>query len=135
MMNHGFGRGSVESRLNEIITNIGGVRLGSGNLQIAIASLLLNTTITQLQLAEQQMCHTLTEALLDFLKWSTELEAWYRAYQALGNLTCTPYGQITSTQIISVDSVIDQMRDNMRTIHPNGFEKLNDLSQELIDAL
>lgn len=135
MMNHNLGRSAVEQRLPEIISKITSTKRGSSNLQIAIATFYLNITITQLKLAEQNVCHLMTSGILEFLAWSTDLEAWYRAYQALGNLTCTPFGQITSAQIISVDSVVERIRDNMSAVQSNGFEKLNDIARDLIGAL
>lgn len=92
-------------------------------------------TILQIQLADQEMCRLTTEGLLELLKWISDLEAHYRSYQSLGNLTTTPFGQITSTQIISVDIVVDKIRDFMRADLPNGFEKLNEVARDLTAAL
>lgn len=135
MMSHGWGRGIVETRLGEIITKLNRSMSGSANLQIAIATLFLNVTITQLTLADQEVCRQTTEGLLELLRWAAEPEAFYRAYQALGNLTCTPHGAITSAQIVSVDEVIDRLRDHMSSTQAPGMEKLNDLARDLTAAL
>lgn len=134
-MSHGWGRGIVEDRLAKIFNKLNQSTSGSGNLQIAIASLFLNVSATQLQVADQEVCRLTTEALLDFLRWAGDAEAFYRAYQALGNLTCTPYGAITSAQIISVDRVADRLRDHMSATQAPGMEKLNDLARQLTAAL
>lgn len=86
-------------------------------------------------MADQEICRLTTEGLLELLKWIGDLEAYYRAYQSLGNLTCTPFGQITSAQIISVDVVVDKIRDFMSSVLPNGFEKLNEIARDLTSAL
>lgn len=135
MMSHGWGRGLVEDRLGDIFNRINRSVSGSGNLQIAIASLFLNVSATQLTVADQEVCRLTTEALLDFLRWTAEAEAFYRAYQALGNLTCTPYGAITSAQIVSVDQVIERLREHMSAAQAPGMEKLTELARELTAAL
>lgn len=135
MMSHGWGRGIVEDRLGDIFDKLNQSTSGSANLQIAIASLFLNVSATQLTVADQEVCRLTTEGLLDFLRWAGEAEAFYRAYQALGNLTCTPYGAISSAQIVSVDQVIDRLRDHMSATQAPGMEKLNDLARELTAAL
>lgn len=135
MMSHGWGRGIIETRLRDIFTKLNRIMSGSANLQIAIATLYLNVTITQLEFADQEICRQATESLLEFLRWGSDLEAFYRAYQALGNLTCTQHGAITSAQIVSVDQVIDRIRDNMSATQPNGFEKINELARDLTTAL
>lgn len=81
------------------------------------------------------MCRLATEGLLELLKWITDLEAFYRSYQSLGNLTSTPFGTITSAQIISVDVVVDKIRDYMSAVLPSGFEKLNEVARDLTAAL
>lgn len=63
------------------------------------------------------------------------MEAYYRSYQSLGNLTCTTFGPVTSAQIISVDVVVDKIRDFMSAVLPNGFEKLNEVARDLTAAL
>lgn len=135
MMSHGWGRGLVEDRLADIFNQLNRSTAGSPNLQIAIASLLLNVSATQLTVADQEVCRLTSEALLDFLRWTGDAEAIYRAYQALGNLTCTPYGAITSAQIVSVDQVVDRLRDHMSSAVAPGMEKLNELARELTAAL
>lgn len=135
MMSHGWGRGVVETRLRDIIARLSRIMSGSSNLQIAIATVFLNVSITQLEFADQEICRQTTEGILEYLRWGQDLEAFYRAYQALGNLTCTPYGPITSAQIVSVDQVFERIRDNMSAVQPVGFDKMNELARDLATAL
>lgn len=109
--------------------------MNKSSLQIAIASFYLNVSVLQTELADQEICRLMTEGLLGLLKWIGDLEAFYRSYQSLGNLTCTPYGQITSAQIISVDVVVDKLRGFMSAALPNGFEKVNEIARDLTSAL
>lgn len=135
MMAHGWGRGVIESRLADIFHKLNHIRAGSGNLQIAMATLYLHSSIAQLEFADQEMCRQITEGVLDLLRWTNDLEAIYRLWQALGNLTCTPHGAITSAQIMSVDAVVDRIRDTMSAVQPVGFEKMNDIARDLTAAL
>lgn len=100
-----------------------------------MSSFFLNVTVSQIEVADQELCRLTTEGLLELLKWINDLEAHYRSYQSLGNLTSTPFGQITSAQIISVDVVVDKIRDFMSAVLPNGFEKLNEIARDLTAAL
>lgn len=135
MLSHPVGRLNVGARLADIIARMNRIMSGSANLQIAIASLYLNVSVAQLELADAEVCRQLTEALLEFLRWTHEPEAFYRAYQALGNLTCTPSGAVTSAQIVSVDEVIDRLRDHMSRVQPAGMERLNEVARDLTAAL
>lgn len=92
-------------------------------------------TISQLESADQDVCQNLTEGLLELLKWTTDLEGQYRSYQALGNLTCTDFKEITSAQIVSVDAVFEIIRGNMSANQPEGFVKLNEVARDLATAL
>lgn len=135
MLSHQDGRDRVGARLTDIVGRVNRIMSGSANLQIAIATLYLNASVTQLQLADAEVCRQLTEAVLEFLRWTHEPEAFYRAYQTLGNLTCTPSGAVTSAQIVSVDAVVDRLRDHMSCVQPAGMERLNELARDLTAAL
>ncbi|KAJ6649170.1 Phospholipase A-2-activating protein [Pseudolycoriella hygida] len=135
MLNHEVGVNLVKSRFLDIVREFCRIKQGSQNLQIAISSFYLNVTVWQIEFADREIVRLTTEGLLESLKWMTDLEALYRAYQSLGNLTCTPFGQITSAQIISVDVVVDKIRDFMSDVLPTGFEKLNEIARDLTAAL
>lgn len=103
--------------------------------KIAVSSLLLNLTIVQIGFADGAQCEQITETILDFLLWNIDLEALYRCYRGLGNLLCTPYGQTTSALVVSIDQVMDKLRENMSAPQPNGFEKINEIAREIVNAL
>lgn len=136
MMSHEVGRQRIGARLTDIVGRVNRIMSGSANLQIAIASLYLNASVAQLQpSADADVCRQLTEAVLEFLRWTHEAEAFFRAYQTLGNLTCTPSGAVTSAQIVSVDEVVERLRDHMSRVQPAGLERLNDVARDLTAAL
>lgn len=103
--------------------------------QIAITTLFLNLTVSQTSYADQTICNQIAESILDFLTWSSDLEACYRSYRALGNLLCTPYAQTIGALIVSTDIVTEKLRENMSSSLPNGFEKINEVARDIINAL
>ncbi|KAH8412043.1 hypothetical protein KR222_007523 [Zaprionus bogoriensis] len=134
-LSHQPGRQQIESQLPQIIELISGIRAGSANLQIAMATFYLNVTIAQtLAVANGEVCHVTTTGLLELLKWAKDLEAWYRGMQAIGNLTTTPCGQETIAQVVSVDHVMDQLRELTNTPHDENFTKINLVGQALLAA-
>lgn len=101
--------------------------------QIAIATLLLNLTIIQTGYADETQCQQLGETILNFLSWTSDGEATYRSYRALGNLLKTAHGSAISVHIVSTDHVMDKIRDNMNASH--GMEKLTEIARDIVEAL
>lgn len=85
MLAHGYGRGLIETCMQNILATISTTRKGSANLQIAIATLLLNLAIVQTNYADPTQCQLITESLIDFLLWNADSEALYRCYRSIGN--------------------------------------------------
>lgn len=85
MLAHGYGRGLIETCMQNILVTISTIRKGSANLQIAIATLLLNLSIVQTNYADPTQCQLITESLIDFLLWNADSEALYRCYRSIGN--------------------------------------------------
>ncbi|XP_013111115.2 phospholipase A-2-activating protein [Stomoxys calcitrans] len=134
-MKHAAGREQVDSRLAPLVEHINSIKSGSNNLQIAIATFYLNQTVTQTTgLANGNKCRILTEGLIEFLKWATDLEACYRCIQALGNMTTTPFGQETSALVISVDYVMDKLRELTNTPQVEVYSKINKAGSALLAA-
>lgn len=100
-----------------------------------MATFYLNLTISMLNLAKTEICRSAAEGILSLLKWATDLETQYRCYQAFGNVMCTPFSTVASTMIISVDHVVERLRQNMSAVLPIGFEKLNELARDLTASL
>lgn len=135
IMKHEAGRQQVDKRLAPLIKHINSIKAGSNNLQIAIATFYLNLTITQTTgLANGEKCRMVTEGLVEFLKWSIDLEACYRSMQAIGNLTTTPFGQEISALVISVDYVMDKLRELTNTPQAGVFAKINSAGTALLQA-
>ncbi|XP_075153126.1 phospholipase A2 activator protein [Haematobia irritans] len=134
-MKHAAGRQQIDVRLAPLVEHINSIKTGSNNLQIAIATFYLNQTVTQTtSLANGDKCRILTEGLIEFLKWATDLEACYRCIQALGNMTTTPFGQETSALVISVDYVMDKLRELTNTPHVEVYAKINKAGSALLAA-
>lgn len=94
----------------------------------------MNATIGHLEKTNDETWPTITQGIVASLQWITDLEAQYRIYQALGNLSCTPATTIVSSMVSSVDSVVAKLHHNVNTVQPAGFEKLQSLAQHLISA-
>ncbi|XP_031618789.1 phospholipase A-2-activating protein [Contarinia nasturtii] len=135
MLGHSYGRSHIDSCLANVLVAVSTTKKGSANLQIAIATLLLNLTIVQMAHADQTQCQHITETIIDFLLWNADAEALYRTYRAIGNLLNTPHATIISAFIISADQIMDQMRSNMSVQQQYGFEKINDIAKAVISAM
>lgn len=135
MLSTGYGRGLIESCLTNVLVAISATKSGSTNLQVAISTLLLNLTILQANYADQTQCELIAESIIDFLLWNTDPESLYRSYRAIGNLLCTPHAATISAQLVSTDLLMDGLRNNMSAQQSNGFEKINEIAQEIVNAL
>lgn len=132
LLTHGWGRGLVESQLPVILHELNVIKKGSGNLEIGIATLLLNLSISQIELADPEICKQITESIIEFLQWSNDAEAHYRSFQAIGNLSCTPTGQITLAQINSMPACVEKILGYSSTA---GNVKLSEIARDLSDLL
>jgi len=54
--------------------------------------------------------------------------------QAIGNLTTTSCGQETIAQVVSVDYVMDKLRELTNTPQSENFSKVNSAGQALLAA-
>lgn len=135
MLSHGYGRGLIEACLTNVLVAICTIKKGSVNLQVAISTLLLNLTIVQANYADQTQCEHITESIIDFLLWNADSESLYRSYRAVGNLLCTPHASIISAQLVSTDQIMDALRNNMSAQQPSGFQKNNEIAQDIVKAL
>lgn len=135
MLIHGYGRGLIETCLANVLVAISTTKKGSANLQVAIATLLLNLTVVQLGYADETQCQHITESIIDFLLWNADAEALYRSYRAVGNLLNTPHSSIVSAQLVSADSIMDAIRSNMSVQQQYGFEQINEIARDVVSAL
>lgn len=136
ILGHNAGRQQLDKYCNTLMDNIRLIREGNGNLQTAIASFLLNVTITELMTtARDEMCRVTTETLIEFLQWANDMEATYRAMQAIGNLMTTTYAQGVVALVVSADPLIDKIR-KLTEITPKTDElaKVNAISSALLSS-
>lgn len=135
MLYHGYGRGLIETCLSNILVAISSTRKGTTNLQSTMSTLLLNLSVAQMKRPDETQSKHICETIIDFLLWNGDSESQYKAYRAIGNLLTTPHTLIISAQIISTDEIMDGLRENAKTAQPYGFEKINEMAQEILDAL
>lgn len=135
MMNHSAGRQEIDALLSMLVNRINSIKAGSNNLQIAIATFYLNITTTQtLGIANGEKCRVVAEGIIELLKWALDLEACYRSMQAIGNLTTTPFGQETLALVVSVDYVMDKIRELTNTPQTGSFVKINSIGSALLSS-
>lgn len=133
---HEYGRALIENQMANVLVAISSTKNGSANLQIAIATLLLNLTIVEKNSSTDLVkCQNITEAIIDFLLWNTDPEALYRSYRAIGNLLSTPNANLISAQLISTDKIMNALRSNMSAQQQHGYEKINEIAREVVNAL
>lgn len=133
---HEYGRALIENHLANVLVAISSTKCGSANLQIAIATLLLNLTIVEKNdSTDQTKCQQITETIINFLSWNNDPEALYRSYRAIGNLLCTPNANIISAMLISTDQIMDALRNNMSTQQQYGYEKINEIARDVVNAI
>lgn len=135
MMQHEDGRREFETRLKMVIDVVKNIKSGSANLQIAIATFYLNATISQTSgVANAEKCRFIVEGIIELFNWISDLEACYRSFQAIGNLTTSPFGQEISALIISVDNVLDKIRELTNTPQTGAYTKINSAGKALLAA-
>ncbi|XP_054743311.1 phospholipase A-2-activating protein-like [Anastrepha obliqua] len=135
MMNHEKGRKQIEPRLHTLAAHISEIKSGSPNLQIAIATFYLNATISQtLGVANSESCRVVTEGIVGLLNWAIDLEACYRSIQAIGNLTTTPFGPKAVAIVVSVDNVMDKIRELTNKPQTGAYAKLKSAGTALLAA-
>lgn len=130
MMIHGWGRGLVETKIDEITNQISSITQGTSNLQIAIASFFLNQSISQREMPSDEICTTLTISLVKFFEWGSDPEAMYLAYQTVGNLIT-----VASATTLSIIKTVDSFREQLDRNRTALFSKLSEISTELAEKL
>lgn len=135
MISHDAGRQQLDKYFSILIENICKIKTGNNNMQMAIASFLLNVTITELAKTKEAICRNTTETLIEFLQWVTDMEATYRAMQAIGNLMATTYAQEVIALIISAEFLIEKIR-KLTELTPKTDElaKVNAISSALLSS-
>ncbi|XP_055636226.1 phospholipase A-2-activating protein-like [Toxorhynchites rutilus septentrionalis] len=134
MIPHAAGRNVVLENIRPIVDKLSSIKVGSANLQLALASLYLNLSMTQLEKPSLDFCNVFSDAIAQFLSWATDNEAVYRGYQALGNLMSTTPGTLVANHLKSNNDLIDKILVNIST-ETSGFAKLNECASYLYELL
>lgn len=134
MISHPTGRNIVMEHIRAIVEKLSPIKKGSANLQIALASFYLNLSITQLDKPSLDFCKVFSEAVGEFLDWTTDHEATYRAYQALGNLMSSSQGPLVINHLRNNSGLIDKILVSISN-EVNGFAKLNECATYLYEML
>lgn len=130
MMNHGWGRGLIELKINEVSNIISQVSKGTVNLQIAISTFYLNATISQHTLPSDEICTTLVINLIKLFSWISDEEAAFRACLALGNLV-----KFNGPNVSPIIKSVDEFLDKLKGSKMSGMGKLSEIATELSDLL
>lgn len=130
LMTHKIGRDLIDKKLNDIMTLIGSIQQGTPNLQNAIATFYLSQSIAQKELPSDDLCRMICIEIVQFLEWTSDPEATYRAYLALGNLVA--FNSQESTQILKAAKVV---KDGLKSNKNSPHQKLAEISSELSDKL
>lgn len=134
MLTHKFGREMVDAFLPNVLVALSAIKSGTKNLQYAIATLLLNLSIPQLEKQSLEQCQQINETIIDLLLWSTDMDSVYSCYRAFGNLLSTQHSQVISAQIISTDDVMDKLRVHEGEMTAGG-NRLMEIAKEVISVL
>lgn len=130
MMIHGWGRGLVETKINEIIEFTASITQGTVNLQIAIATFFLNQSIAQKEIPSDEICTSCCIGAIRFLEWTTDPESRFRTYQSLGNLIV-----FNSSTTLSILKTVDSLKTALEQNKSSQHEKLAEISTELSEKL
>lgn len=114
---------------------VSSIKIGTSNLQIAIASLLFNLTVIELDHPDASRCKQITESIIDFLMWNADSEALSRTYVAIGNLLSTPHSIEVGALVISADEVMEKLRHNQKAQQHYEFEKINAIAKDILEEL
>lgn len=100
--------------------------------QIAVATLFLNLSITQLSNADEAVSHQITEAISNFCLWSADPEAFYRCLRSIGNLLSTSSSSTINALVVSADHVMSRLMQSSDAV---GHEKNNEIAREILKKI
>lgn len=131
MVTHKWGRGLLEAKYDLLLNAVKNMKAGNVSLQNAISVLYLNLSISQIDVANDEKCRLLAECILDYMMWCEEIDAIFRSYQALGNLTTTAYKEITIAQINSVEFVMLKLKGHSEGDGVHDYQRLKEIAMDL----
>lgn len=131
LFKHEAGRQRVQTCLNLVMMKFPQTETTNGNLQMALASLLLNFTVRNYKELPSEV---LVSRIVGFFVLATDLEAIFRVLLAAGNLIAL--GETSITQQFRNDSkFMERLQKYCLESVPEQFAKINEVANELKKAL
>lgn len=131
LFKHEAGRQRLQTFLNLAMMKFPQTETTNGNLQIALASLLLNFSIRNYKELPSEV---LVSRIVGFSLWATDNEAIFRVLIAAGNLTALGETSITQ-QFRNNSKFMDRLQKLCVDAVPEQFAKVNEVANELKKAL
>lgn len=131
MFKHDLGRNMLSKYLNLVLTKLPLTATTNGNLQIALATLLLNLSI---QNFSEVSVTILISRILTLFEWMTDYEGVFRLLSAVGNLVSLQQDAI-SQQFKNNAKFAEKLRRFKCEGVPENFLKVNDISSDLAGFL
>lgn len=135
MITNKWGRGLFEAKFDVLVEAVKKLKNGNVSLQNAISTFFFNVSVAQVEVSIEEKCNVLTEAAIDFLLWSDQLDAQLRAYQTLGNVLTTPYKAKAIALIVSSDLLAEKLKKHSEGIDIEEYNMLRDTAQALLQML
>lgn len=131
LFKHETGRQRLQTFLNLAMMKFPQTETANGNLQIALASLLLNFSIRNYK---ELPAEVLVSRIAGLFLWATDYEAVYRVLLAAGNLIAL--GETSVTQQFGNDvRFTERLQKYCVEAVPEQFAKVNEVANELKKAL
>lgn len=131
LFKHDVGRTFLERFLSLIMMKFPQKETTNGNLQIALASLLLNFSIRNYKEIAPEI---LVSRIVGFFLVATDLEAVFRSLTAAGNLIALEQTGITQ-QFRNDSKFMDKLQKYCLESVPEQFNKVNEIANELRNSL
>ncbi|XP_063701799.1 phospholipase A-2-activating protein [Culicoides brevitarsis] len=135
MITHRWGRCMIDAKFEGIMNGVRGVKSGNVAVQNALSVLFLNLSIAQLDVAVSENCKKIAECVVDALMWVTEVDAIFRMYQAIGNMTETAYKKVVLEVVTSMEIVVEKMKGHAEGRDTDNYERLREIASDLYEMV
>lgn len=131
LFKHEAGRGKLRRCLNLVMMKFPQTETTNANLQIALASLLLNVSICNYKELPSEV---LVSRVAGLFLWATDFEAVFRILVAAGNLVALGLTEITQ-QFGNDGKFMARLQKYCLESLPEHFGKINEIANELKNAI
>lgn len=128
---HEHGRTALGKYLNLVLTKIPTTETKNANLQIALATLLLNLTIKNYATISSEV---LVSRIVSLFECLSDLEAVFRLLTAVGNLVAQQKTVIIQ-QFKNTAKFMDRLQKYRLDGVPEHFVKINEIANDLVSQL